>query len=72
MAIIPTADVELRKKPRRRVLYTGLIRFGDVSVSCVIRNLSEIGAALTQILRVLSPISLHWLWSVRRKSIPAP
>ncbi len=41
MAIVPTADVETRKKPRSRVLDTGLIRFGDVSVPCVIRNLSE-------------------------------
>ena len=46
MAIVPTADVETRKKPRSRVLDTGLIRFGDVSVPCVIRNLSETGAAL--------------------------
>ena len=37
---------EKRKTRRDRVLETGLIRFGDLSVPCVIRNLSEIGAAL--------------------------
>ena len=37
---------EKRKTRRDRVLETGLIKFGDLSVPCVIRNLSEIGAAL--------------------------
>jgi PilZ domain len=46
MATIATADMEARKTPRRKVLDTGLIRFSDFSVACVIRNLSEIGAAL--------------------------
>ena len=46
MATVAIADTGSRKTPRRRVLDTGLIRFGDHSVSCVIRNLSEIGAAL--------------------------
>jgi PilZ domain len=46
MATIATADTDARKTPRRKVLDTGLIRFGDFSVACVIRNLSEIGAAL--------------------------
>jgi hypothetical protein len=37
----------LRKREgRRRVLDTGLIRFGDMSICCVVRNLSETGAAL--------------------------
>jgi PilZ domain len=38
--------VEARKTRRRRVLDTGLIRFGDMSICCVVRNLSEAGAAL--------------------------
>ena len=43
MAVI---DLEARKKFRNRVLDTGLIRFGDMSVACFLRNLSEAGAAL--------------------------
>ena len=46
MPTIATADTEARSTPRRKVLDSGLIRFGDFSVLCVIRNLSEIGAAL--------------------------
>ena len=46
MPTIATAYTETRKTPRRKVLDSGLIRFGDLSVPCVIRNLSEIGAAL--------------------------
>ena len=46
MTTIAMADTETRKTPRRKVLDSGLIRFGDFSVPCVIRNLSEIGAAL--------------------------
>src|SRR5258708_38301253 len=37
---------EARKTKRLRVLDTGLIRFGDMSICCVVRNLSEAGAAL--------------------------
>ena len=37
---------ELRKTKRRRVLDTGLIRFGDMSICCVVGNLSDAGAAL--------------------------
>jgi PilZ domain len=37
---------DLRKTARQRVLNTALIRFGDVSAGCVVRNLSEDGAAL--------------------------
>ena len=37
---------EARKTKRRRILDTGLIRFGDMSICCVVRNLSEAGAAL--------------------------
>jgi hypothetical protein len=44
MTIIEQA--EARKTSRRRVLDTGLIRFGDLSACCVIRNLSTAGAAL--------------------------
>lgn len=35
-----------RKTERKAVLDMGVIRFGDTSVSCVLRNLSETGAAL--------------------------
>jgi hypothetical protein len=37
---------EARKDNRRRVLDMALIRFGEMSVGCVIRNLTESGAAL--------------------------
>jgi hypothetical protein len=37
---------EARKTKRRRVLDTGLIRVGDMSICCVVRNLSEAAAAL--------------------------
>jgi hypothetical protein len=37
---------EARKASRRRVLGMALIRSGDVSVSCVIRNLTDAGGAL--------------------------
>jgi hypothetical protein len=44
MTIIETA--EARRTPRRCVLDMGLVRFGDLSAGCVIRNLSATGAAL--------------------------
>jgi hypothetical protein len=44
MTVIDLA--EARKASRRRVLDMALIRFGEMSVSCVIRNLTEVGAAL--------------------------
>jgi hypothetical protein len=44
MAVIDLA--EARKAKRRAVLEMGLIRFGDMSMCCVLRNLSEAGAAL--------------------------
>jgi hypothetical protein len=44
MAVIDFA--EARKAKRRAVLDMGLIRFGDMSMCCVLRNLSEAGAAL--------------------------
>ena len=37
---------EARKTQRRPFLDMGLIRFGDMSICCVVRNLSEAGAAL--------------------------
>jgi hypothetical protein len=39
-------DLEARKNLRQRIVDSGLIRFGDLSVCCVLRNLSETGAAL--------------------------
>jgi hypothetical protein len=39
-------DLDARKAQRRRVLDTGLIRFGDISISCAIRNVSNGGLAL--------------------------
>jgi hypothetical protein len=37
---------EARKTRRRLVMDMGLIRFGDMSMSCVLRNVSDAGAAL--------------------------
>jgi hypothetical protein len=39
-------DVDARKNKRRPILDKGLIRFGDMSMSCVIHNLSKGGVAL--------------------------
>ena len=39
-------DLDARKHQRHRVLDTGLIRFGDMSISCSIRNVSKGGFAL--------------------------
>ena len=44
MTVIDLA--EARKARRRRVLDMALIRFGEMSASCVIRNLTDAGAAL--------------------------
>jgi hypothetical protein len=44
MTVIDLA--EARKANRRHVLDMALIRFGEMSVGCVIRNLTEAGAAL--------------------------
>lgn len=46
MAQVKANVREGRRKPRRRVLELGLIRFGEYSVACVLRNFSEMGAAL--------------------------
>ena len=48
-------DLGARRNQRNRVLDTGLIRFGDISVCCVLRNLSETGAALDIGLESLVP-----------------
>jgi hypothetical protein len=45
-AMTVNAMKEARKTSRRRSLDPALIRFGDASASCVVRNLSEAGAAL--------------------------
>ena len=44
MTVIDLA--EARKANHHHVLDMGLIRFGEMSVGCVIRNLTEAGAAL--------------------------
>lgn len=43
-----------RRKPRQRILKGGRIDFGAGAVDCVVRNLSETGAAL----EVESPIGI--------------
>lgn len=41
------ADIqETRRVKRSSVLVLALVRFGDISISCTVRNLSEEGAAL--------------------------
>jgi PilZ domain len=40
------SSTEARKSSRPRVLDMALIRFGEMSVGCVIRNLTDEGAAL--------------------------
>jgi hypothetical protein len=39
-------DLDARKAQRRRVLDNGLIRFGDMSISCAIHNASNGALAL--------------------------
>jgi hypothetical protein len=39
-------DLEARRSRRNRRLDTGLIRFGDMSISCAIRNVSKGGLSL--------------------------
>ncbi|MBR1157536.1 PilZ domain-containing protein [Bradyrhizobium sp. JYMT SZCCT0428] len=70
MATIAKADAEARKTPRNRVLETGLIRFEQLSVPCVLRNFSEAGAALD-----VGPYSLipdHFTLIVVRKKKSYP
>ena len=38
--------IDLRTANRRRVLEVAMIKFGDMSVCCTVRSMSEIGAAL--------------------------
>ena len=68
MTTIAITDAEARKSPRRRVLDTGLIRFGEFSVSCVLRNFSETGAALDASPRDFIPDQFT-LIVVRKKKI---
>jgi hypothetical protein len=68
MATMMTTHTESRKTSRHRVLETGLIRFGDLSVSCVLRNFSEAGAALEASPRDLIP-DRFTLIVVRKKRI---
>jgi hypothetical protein len=68
MATIAIGDAEARKTPRHKVLDTGLIRFGDFSVPCVIRNLSDIGAALDAAPQTFIP-NQFTLIVVRKKKI---
>jgi hypothetical protein len=38
--------VDYRKAPRRRILKSGMIAYGDQSIECTVRNLSTTGASL--------------------------
>jgi hypothetical protein len=46
MSFVEITELKVRRKPRRQVLDTGLIRFGEFSACCALRNFSEMGAAL--------------------------
>jgi hypothetical protein len=48
-------DLEARRSQRNRRLDTGLIRFGDMSISCAIRNASKGGLSLDVGLQVGIP-----------------
>ena len=43
---MPVISLDARRATRRPILDTALIRFGETSACCVVRNLSERGAAL--------------------------
>ena len=62
---------EARKTKRRRVLDTGLIRYGDMSICCVVRNLSEAGAALDIGSQVGIPDQFTLIVVSQKKSIRA-
>jgi hypothetical protein len=64
-------DLDARKNKRRPVLDKGLIRFGDMSMSCVIHNLSKSGVALDVGSQVGIPDQFTLIDMRQRKSIPA-
>jgi len=68
MPTIAIVHTEARDTPRRKVFDSGLIRFGDFSVPCVIRDLSEIGAALDAAAQSFVPDQFT-LIAVRKKKI---
>ena len=72
MAAIATVNEEARKTARHKVLDTGLMRFRDFSVPCVIRNLSDAGAALDAVPHGFVPNQFTLTLFEKRKSIPAP
>ena len=44
-----------RKAPRRRVLKTGSIEFGDTAIECTVRNMSAMGAAIEVVTPLFIP-----------------
>jgi len=44
--MLTSKPTETRRNERQKVLDLALVRFGDASVCCVLRNLSDSGAAL--------------------------
>ncbi len=45
---------EKRIEPRRRILKAGTIEFGGAGIDCIVRNMSNTGAALD----VISPVGI--------------
>ena len=66
MAAIATVNEEARKTARHKVLDTGLIRFGDFSVPCVIRT--DAGAALDAVSQGLVPNQFTLIVVRKKKS----
>src|SRR5260370_34854879 len=60
-------DLDARRKQRRQVLDTGLMRFGDMSISCAIRNVSKGGLAASSPLEKAARRSFHRLFLGGRK-----
>jgi hypothetical protein len=50
-------DIDARKTSRNRVLDTGLIRFGDMSISCSVRNVQRAVLRSTSVRRAAFQIS---------------
>jgi hypothetical protein len=69
MAEVQALD-EHRPVPRRRLLKTGKISFGGVTIDCTVRNLSETGAAL----EVSSPVGIpdHFTLVIEPNRIHVP
>jgi hypothetical protein len=67
-----TVVTEARQAKRRRVVDMALIRVGDISVSCIIRDLTDAGAALDLQPPYVVPDRFTLIALATKKSIHVP